>query len=41
MEYVIAVLLVAIIFELNEILGELRLAKKDREDERSGRYGGG
>lgn len=38
MDYVIAVLLLAIVFELNEILSELQLAKKDREDERSGKY---
>ena len=37
MEYVIAIILLFILGTLHEVLSELRLAKKDREDERSRR----
>ena len=40
MEYIIAGLLLAIVYLLNEILSEMYLAKRDREDERSGKYHG-
>lgn len=40
MVYIIAALLVVIVYLLNEILSEMHLAKRDREDERSGKYHG-
>jgi len=40
MDYIIAGLLLIIVYLLNDILSEMHLAKRDREDERSGKYHG-